>query len=84
MDTLSGEITLSQLFCLPSDRIYSKRKEFAPRVRKFFPFKVDPFLEGARNAGKITGSHESCFPLKKGQEIYQVYPFTFMAKSVKV
>ena len=26
--------------------VYSKRKEFAPRGSKFFPFRVDPFLEG--------------------------------------
>ena len=27
-------------------RVFSKRKEFAPRGSKFFPFRVDPFSEG--------------------------------------
>ena len=45
-DTHSGVITLSQN-CLSSlrNRVYSKRKEFAPHGSKFFPFRVDPFLE---------------------------------------
>ena len=31
--------------------IYSKRKEFAPKWSKFFPFRVDPFSEGTFFAG---------------------------------
>ena len=31
-----------------SDGVCSKRKEFAPHGRKFFPFRVDPFSEGRR------------------------------------
>ena len=29
--------------------VYSKRKEFAPHVSKFFPFRVDPFSEEKQN-----------------------------------
>ena len=28
--------------------VHSKRKEFAPRGSKFFPFRVDPFSEGSK------------------------------------
>ena len=30
------------------DRVYSKRKEFAPHGSKFFPFKVDPFQKAVK------------------------------------
>ena len=36
--------------------VYSKRKEFAPKGSKFFPFREDIFSEGAWCAGKQTGS----------------------------
>ena len=46
-DTLSREITFSKLFLLISEKgVYSKRKEFAPKGSKVFPFRVDPFSEG--------------------------------------
>ena len=51
----TGEIT-SLTSCLLSCRqipskkgVLSKRKEFAPMGSKFFPFRVDPFLEGRQN-----------------------------------
>ena len=37
---------LSKLFLLPSERVYSKKKEFAP-WEQIFPFRVDPFSEGS-------------------------------------
>ena len=64
--------------CVPSIKIvltfwkgvYSKRKEFAPRRSKFFPFRVDPFSEGAWCAGKQTGSNKSNLPFKNGWKRY--------------
>ena len=32
-----------KLLCLPSEKEYSEKKEFAPIGSKFFPFRVDPF-----------------------------------------
>ena len=29
--------------------VYSIRKEFAPSGSKFFPYSVDPYLEGTKN-----------------------------------
>ena len=34
-------------FCLPSEKVHLKRKEFSPFWSKFFPCKVDPFSVGA-------------------------------------
>ena len=48
--------------------VYSKRKEFAPRGSKFFPFCVDPFSEGAWNVEKQTINHKSCLPCKTWQK----------------
>ena len=46
MDTLSGERTLvKDFFDNLLKGVYSKRKEFAPKGSKFFPFRVDPFSE---------------------------------------
>ena len=42
---ISGDTTLSELLCFLSENVYSKRNEFAPIGRKFFPFRVDPFSE---------------------------------------
>ena len=40
----------NQLMPLPSEKgVYFKRKEFSPRGRKFFPFIVDTFSEGAKS-----------------------------------
>ena len=61
-----------KLVCLPSERFYSKRKEFAllwskfflfivdlaPLGSMFFPLRVDPLSEGIWCAGKQTGSHK--------------------------
>ena len=52
IDTLSGEIKLSQLFCILSE----KEKEFRS---KFFSLRVGPFLEGDCRAGKQTLGHKS-------------------------
>ena len=48
-------------------------KEFAPHGSKFFPFRADPFSEGASCAGKQTVSHKSCLPCIKWLNIYHVY-----------
>ena len=64
MDTLSGEATVKCILLPFWNRIYSKRKEFAPTWSKFFPFKVDLFSEGTRCTGKQTRCHESCLPSK--------------------
>ena len=45
-------VTSCMLFCTPNPfwkRVCSKRKEFAPKGSKFFPFRVDPFSEGSQN-----------------------------------
>ena len=34
--------------------VFSKRKEFAPRGSKFFPFRVDPFSEGMQCNAMLT------------------------------
>ena len=46
------EATLSKCFAFHPNRGYTKRKEFAPIGSKFFPFRVDPFLEGPCYAWK--------------------------------
>ena len=47
MNALSGEVSLTKMFRLPSEKgVCSKRKEFAPMGSKFFPFRVDAFSEG--------------------------------------
>ena len=49
--------------------IYSKRKEFAPKGSKFFPFREDPFSEAIWWAGKQNGSQKkTCLPAKKMAE----------------
>ena len=75
IDTLSGETTLSKLFCPIPKWIYTIRKEFAPKGSKFFPYRVDPFSEGAGRMGgavKQTGSHESCLLWRKIYHVYSV------------
>ena len=42
---------------LPSQGIYSKRKEFAPCGSKFLSFWVEPFSEGDCCVRKQTGNH---------------------------
>ena len=37
----------------------------------FFPFRINPFSEGAWFAGKQKGSYKSCLPCKKWQKILQ-------------
>ena len=53
MDIVSGEAILSKLLYLLSGKgSYCSRTEAAPLGIKFFPFRVDPFPEGALCAGK--------------------------------
>ena len=43
-----GEATLSNMISLPSGKgSTQKRKEFTPNGSNFFPFRVDPFMDGA-------------------------------------
>ena len=44
--TFRGNDSVKIDFAPSCKGVYSKRKEFAPRGSKFFPFRVDPFLEG--------------------------------------
>ena len=64
MDTLSGRITLSKLFCLPSEKKGSTLKGMNLLWSKFFPLSADIFSEGAWLAGNKTRSHNSCLPTK--------------------
>ena len=41
-----GRQLFDNYFCFLLRRVYSKRKEFAPKGSKFFPFRVYPFLDG--------------------------------------
>ena len=64
----------SELFWIPSEKgsslkgkicwkdVYSKRKEFAPTGSKFFPFRADPFSDGAWSIQMQTGSYKSYLP----------------------
>ena len=46
-------VTLSDLFCPPSEKGSTlKGKNLLPKGSKFFPFRVDPFSEGAWCAEK--------------------------------
>ena len=58
MDTLS-ELGIRKLFCLPSEKVHPKRKEFAPIGSTFFSFTVEPFLEGVWCAGEKKANHKS-------------------------
>ena len=40
-------------------------KEFAPRGSKFFPYRIDPFTEGAWHTVKQTRNHNSFLPWRK-------------------
>ena len=50
--TSRGGSSVKMVLPLLGKEIYSKWKEFAPSGSKFFPFRVDPFSEGAWCAGK--------------------------------
>ena len=52
------------LFCTQNPfrkGVYPKRKEFAPKGSKFFPFRKDPFLEGSQTILTKVASLESVF-----------------------
>ena len=61
MDTISvavrGGGNSDKTFCLPWEQTLSfwGRPFFAPLMRKFLPFRADPFSEGHWYAGKQTG-----------------------------
>ena len=57
--------------------VYFKRKEFAPKWSKFFPFNVDPFSEGDWRAGKQTGCYKNCRPCKMAE----ILPSVIILKS---
>ena len=57
-------LTLCLSFLTPIpfwNRVYSKRKEFAPFGSKFFPLRVDPFSEG-RQTGFVRFVSSECEP----------------------
>ena len=57
---------------LPENGRHPKRKTIAPVGSKVFLFRVNgPFSEGARCAGKRTGSHKSCFKFTN-KPVYQM------------
>ena len=46
--------------------VYSKRKEFAPKGSKFFPFRVEPFSKGRQNnVDRATSPENVLTPLKE-------------------
>ena len=63
-------MTFCLLSCTPSPfwkGDYSKRKEFAPRRSKFFPFRIDPFSEGRQNNfDRVTSPENDSVPLNSG------------------
>ena len=61
MNAYSGKAMSSVL--LTSGRHHSKRKEFAARVSKFFPFSIDRSPEGAWLIGNQTGHNIFFSPL---------------------
>ena len=65
LKTFSGEATLIknvQPFFWKG--VYSKRKEFAAKGSKFFPFSIDPILEVTWCAVKQIVNYKSCLPCK--------------------
>ena len=66
MDTLSADTTLSSCFYLPSEKRYSKRKEFSSRVACLA---WTPFEKGQERKQKIT----KVISLVKWWKIYHVY-----------
>ena len=51
-----------------SKEVYFKRKEFAPNRSKFFPFRVDPFLEGGLISRKAKRKLQKLSPLAEMAE----------------
>ena len=46
-------------------RVNSKRKEFAPSGSKFFPFRADPFSEGAKKKKKKKKKNDRVMSLER-------------------
>lgn len=64
IEKLSREVTLSNLFYLPSE------KEFHIKGNKLFPLRVRSFSEGIQCAGKKAGRHNSFFKNGRQSTIY--------------
>ena len=64
-------------------RVFVMRKKIALLGSTFFPFSDDPFSEGARCAGKQTGSLKSCPPhVLKWRKLHQIYGFSVHLSTV--
>ena len=62
-----GGATLSKLFYSRLKRgLFLKHRICSQRESKYYPFRIDPFLDGAWCAWKQTGNHKSCPPCKNG------------------
>ena len=61
-------------FCLPSEKWSSLKGKNLPLGSKFFPFRVDHFLEGALASRKVTGSQKRFLGGKFWREINTLYP----------
>ena len=83
-NALSGEITLSKLFCLPYEkRVYSekkkkKRRNLLPRKNKFFSFRTDTFSNGFN----VQKNHKYYLRFTKWRMTYQMYSVTVNVKSI--
>ena len=60
--------------CFPTrPGIYSKRKEFASKGSKFFPFRADPFQRGGKNNftefDRAVSPEKVSIPLKKHKDL---------------
>ena len=63
--THSGEVTLViYIFASLLKRGLLSKERICSSWTKFFPLRVNSSLEGLRQLGKQTGSHENCSPLK--------------------
>ena len=81
-DAFLKEAILSKQLYLPSEKVYYKRKEFAPVWSKFFPFRVHPFLrrelvceESKQDVTKVISL------VKKWRKFNRAYPFTLKKTS---
>ena len=66
------------LFCLFLIGLTPMGKNFAHKGTNFYPLRVDPFLEGFRRPGKLTGTHKKLFYSVKGWKNINVYPYKYM------
>ena len=73
--TLSVEVTLSNLFCLPF--ILPSFQTGISMGSKFFPFRGDPFSERDLPAVKQIGGHKNCLTCQKCWKNLNVNPLAF-------